>query len=97
MTVADIADGAGVPRVKTVAITLRIPETYHREPIITRLVSEHGLTVNITAALLGENAGDGWFSMDLQGTEEQLRGALEYLQQMDLEIWDKTNEDRMSW
>ncbi|MGJ5631746.1 NIL domain-containing protein [Nostoc sp. CALU 1950] len=49
-------------------IRLRIPKDYHQEPVISRLVSDYGLTVNITAAILGANAvGDGWFDLELQG------------------------------
>lgn len=33
-------------------IRLRIPKDYHQEPVISRLVSEYGLTVNIAAAIL---------------------------------------------
>ncbi|PMB04140.1 ABC transporter, partial [Fischerella thermalis CCMEE 5328] len=50
-------------------IRVRIPKDYRQEPVISRLVSESGLTVNISAAILGANAiGDGWFDLDLQGT-----------------------------
>ncbi|MEH2196731.1 NIL domain-containing protein [Nostoc sp.] len=49
-------------------IRLRIPKDYHQEPVISRLVSNYGLTVNITAAILGANAiGDSWFDLKLQG------------------------------
>ncbi|PMB04726.1 hypothetical protein CEN45_00685 [Fischerella thermalis CCMEE 5198] len=42
-------------------IRVRIPKDYRQEPVISRLVSESGLTVNISAAILGANAiGDGW-------------------------------------
>lgn len=50
-------------------IQLRIPKDYHQEPVISRLVSDYGLTVNITAAILGANAvGDGWFDLELQAS-----------------------------
>jgi hypothetical protein len=52
-------------------IRIRIPRDYHQEPVISRLVSDFGLTVNIAAAILGANAvGDGWFDLELQGTNE---------------------------
>ncbi|MBD2733329.1 NIL domain-containing protein [Nostoc paludosum FACHB-159] len=55
-------------------IRLRIPKDYHQEPVISRLVSDYNLTVNITAAILGANAvGDGWFDLELKGTEAQTR------------------------
>jgi ABC-type methionine transport system ATPase subunit len=73
-------------------IRLRIPKDYQQEPVISRLVSEYGLIVNITAAILGANAvGDGWFDLDLQGTDAQIQSALNYLQELSLQIWDETS------
>lgn len=72
-------------------IRLRIPKDHHREPVISRLVSDYGLTVNITAAILGANAvGDGWFDLELQGTDTQIQSGLTYLQDLELEVWDDT-------
>jgi len=72
-------------------IRLRIPQEYHQEPVISRLVSDYGLTVNISAAILGSNAiGDGWFDLDLQGTPAQIDSALIYLNDLDLQIWDES-------
>ena len=72
-------------------IRLRIPQEYHQEPVISRLVSDYGLTVNISAAILGSNAiGDGWFDLDLQGTTAQINNALVYLNDLDLQIWDES-------
>lgn len=80
-------------------IRLRIPKTYHQEPVISRLVSEHGVTVNIAAALLGANArDDGWFDLDLRGTAPQLDSALLYLNELDLEIWqDSAGAQQDGW
>jgi ABC-type methionine transport system ATPase subunit len=73
-------------------IRIRIPRDYHQEPVISRLVSDFGLTVNIAAAILGANAvGDGWFDLELQGTNEQIQNGLTYLKDLELEIWDGTN------
>lgn len=76
-------------------IKVRIPKHYHEEPVISHLVSHYGLTVNILAALLGANAqNDGWFDLDLQGTTQQIRDAIAYLSDLDLEIWhDSVQED----
>lgn len=72
-------------------IRLRIPKDYHQEPVISRLVSDYSLTVNITAAILGANAvGDGWFDLELQGTDAHIQSALTYLNDLDLELWDET-------
>lgn len=70
-------------------IRVRIPKNYHQEPIISRLISDYQLTVNITAAVLGSNAnGDGWFALELRGTHAHIQTALTYLHKLDLEIWD---------
>jgi NIL domain len=77
-------------------IRVRIPKDYHQEPVISRLVSDCGLIVNITAAVLGANAiGDGWFDLDLQGTIGQIDRGLTYLNNLDLEIWE--NSETGSW
>ncbi len=73
-------------------IRLRIPRDYHEEPVISRLVSDYGLVINIRAAILGANAiGDGWFDLDLQGTNQQIELAITYLRNLALEVWDNTS------
>lgn len=75
-------------------IRLRISKQYHQEPVISYLVSHYQLTVNIQAAILGANAnGDGWFDLELRGTETQVADACAYLQELNLEIWQETDTD----
>jgi hypothetical protein len=69
-------------------IRVRITKEYHQEPVISRLVSDYGLTINIRAAFLGQDATDGWFDLDLQGDESQIANGLMYLQELKLEVWD---------
>jgi len=77
-------------------IRLRIPKHYQQEPVISNLISDYKLTVNIAAALLGANAReDGWFDLDLQGTVPQIQSALLYLNDLDLEIWHEGEPE--SW
>lgn len=79
-------------------VRLRIPKNYHQEPVISRLVSHHGLTVNIMAALLGANAhDDGWFDLELRGQVRQIRSALIYLDELNLEIWHDSNAQDDGW
>jgi ABC-type methionine transport system ATPase subunit len=85
-------------RLTTASITLRIGGDYHQEPIISRLISEFGLTVNINAAILGENTKDeGWFKLDLQGTQPQIQTALIYLNDLGLELWNQKNDNDEGW
>lgn len=71
-----------------VSIRLRIPKSYHRQPIISRLISRYSLTVNIAAALLGPKVqDDGWFDLELQGNPQQIQKGLAYLQVLDVEVF----------
>lgn len=75
-------------------IRLRIPKHYHQEPVISQLVSQYHLTVNITAAILGANAsGDGWFDLALKGNHVNIQAALSYLDELDLEVWQGEESD----
>jgi ABC-type methionine transport system ATPase subunit len=74
-------------------IRIKIPQKYHQEPVISRLISDHKLTINLNQALLGANASnDGWFDLDLQGSNRQIQSALIYLAEMDIEIWSKSSD-----
>lgn len=91
-------DVLGVDRPTQTRIRLRIPKQYNDEPVISRLVSHHGVTVNISAALLGPNGrDDGWFDLELRGTNRQIQSALIYLDEMDLEIWGESNQEEDGW
>jgi ABC-type methionine transport system ATPase subunit len=95
---ADMATTTNTDRHTRTRIRIRIPKQYHHEPIISNLISHHDLTVNIAAALLSANArDDGWFDLELQGTVEQIRGALLYLNDLDLEIWYDTDAQNETW
>jgi hypothetical protein len=77
-----------------IRIRICVPKQYHQEPVIT----QHGLTVTITAALLGANAkADGWFDLQLRGTLAQIQAALIYLNDLDLEIWYDSDTQNESW
>jgi ABC-type methionine transport system ATPase subunit len=79
-------------RLTSASITLRIAGDYHQEPVISHLISEFGLSININAAILGADTKDeGWFKLDLQGTEAQIQAALIYLNDLGLELWNEKN------
>ncbi len=81
-------------RIAQKRIRIRIPKQYHREPVISKLISDYNLNVNITAALLGANGnGDGWFDLELQGQNTRIQDALIYLKELDLEIWTESETD----
>ncbi|NJL41332.1 MAG: ABC transporter [Leptolyngbyaceae cyanobacterium SL_7_1] len=79
-------------------IQLRIPKQFHQEPIISNLITQYDLTVNITAALLSANAReDGWFDLELYGTTQQINSALVYLNDLNLEIWRDSDPQVENW
>ncbi|MFN6487017.1 MULTISPECIES: NIL domain-containing protein [unclassified Nostoc] len=58
-----------------------VPQRYNRQPVISRLVSRYGLTVNIKAAsLTSDSDSDGWFDLELSGNPQKLTNSLSYLQ-----------------
>ncbi|MBD2100698.1 NIL domain-containing protein [Leptolyngbya sp. FACHB-261] len=69
-------------------VRVRIPKTFREEPVISRLVSQYSLTVNIAGALLGPEArDDGWFDLELWGQPQQIQSGLSYLKQLKLQLW----------
>jgi ABC-type methionine transport system ATPase subunit len=91
-------DPTGTDRLIQTRIRIRIPKHYNEEPVISRIVSEHGVTVNIAAAFLGANArDDGWFDLELRGKSSQIQSALMYLNEMDLEIWGDSYQEKDGW
>lgn len=79
-------------------IKIRIPKNLSQEPVISRLISQHGVTVNILAALLSANArDDGWFELELRATDQNIQSALTYLNELDLEIWDQSASEEDGW
>lgn len=79
-------------------LRIRIPKKYQQEPVLSNLVSQQGLQLNITAALLGGNAlGDGWFDLRLQGTSQQIDSALIYLSDLDVEVWSESDAEQDGW
>ena len=73
---------------KLQSIRTRIPQRYQRQPIISRLISRYGLNVNIAAALLeSHNHSEGLFDLDLQGSPQQVKAGIAYLQELNVEIF----------
>lgn len=98
-TVTDTANGVGENRPTQTRIRIQVPKDYHQEPVISRLISDHGLTVNFNAALLTTNEyNDGWFDLELQGTSRQIQSAFIYLAEMNVRIWNKsTDPEEENW
>ncbi|WP_341529834.1 NIL domain-containing protein [Nostoc sp. UHCC 0302] len=68
-------------------ICIRIPQHYHRQPVLSRLISRYALTVNIAAALLEtDTRKDGWFNLEIQGSYQQVEAGISYIQGLNIEI-----------
>jgi hypothetical protein len=66
---------------------LQIPHTYQLCPVLSKLASQYGLEVNITAAYLAaKGVKNGWFDLVLNGKPYQLLAALRYLQELRVKI-----------
>ena len=92
------SDSLAANRPTQTRIRIRIPKEYNDEPVISRLISHYGVTVNIAAALLGANArDDGGFDLELRGTSPQIQSALTYLDEMDLEMWGPSDSEEDGW
>jgi len=87
----------GTHRPTQTRLKIRIPKGLHGEPVISRLTSQCGITVNILAALLSANGrDDGWF-VELHGTQPQIGNAITYLNELDLEIWGQFTPEEDGW
>lgn len=75
-----------LPQPTPVNSRIRIPQHYQRQPLISRLVSRYGVTVNITAAMLTATENYGWFDLQLQGNSEHICDGLLYLQNLGVDV-----------
>jgi ABC-type methionine transport system ATPase subunit len=66
---------------------ISVPKQYQRQPVISRLVSRYGITVNIVAAsLVSSSESDGWFDLELLGNPQQITNSLSYLQELGVSL-----------
>lgn len=81
-----------------IRLRLYIPLFYRRQPIVSRLILEYGLIVNITGARLETNSKKpGQFDLELSGTLQQIRSGLAYLETLNLKIVGKPNTAGDGW
>jgi ABC-type methionine transport system ATPase subunit len=73
-------------RTTEVTLYLTIPESYRQEPIVTQLVNRYRIQVNILAATLGTNGGQGQFKLTLIGHAQAINNALAYLEELQVTI-----------
>ncbi|MCP6762396.1 MAG: NIL domain-containing protein [Fischerella sp. CENA71] len=81
-----------------IRLRLYIPQCYQHKPIISQLISNYGLVVNITGASLEKNAdNEGCFDVQIKGDTSQISSGLSYLASLNLKIIGKPNADGDSW
>ncbi len=80
-------------------VRLEIPEKYYHEPVISRLISEYKLSVNVTGAFLPVDGGQhGWFELELLGPSSQILAGLLYLNQLEVLVWSQLcDPDQENW
>jgi ABC-type methionine transport system ATPase subunit len=79
-------------------VRVYIPKNLHGEPVISRLVSNHNVTVNIAAARLSANLpSGGCFELELRGTASNIESALIYLNELNLEFWHSCATEEDGW
>jgi ABC-type methionine transport system ATPase subunit len=81
-----------------IELQIRVPQSYHQEPIISQLISKYQVKVIVLAAILGKHGqGDGWFDLKLIGTTKQINNAMVYLSDLDIEIWYGQDIEQDGW
>jgi hypothetical protein len=79
-------------------LRLYLPTCYQQEPIISRLITDYKLIVNITGAKLAKHVPDHcWLDLELHGTPPQISRGLDYLRSLQLNIIGKPNPAGDSW
>jgi NIL domain len=63
-----------------IQVRIEIPASQHQDPVISHLVSDFGVTVNINTAFLGANGiGGGWFDLRIDGERDGLEQVMSHL------------------
>jgi ABC-type methionine transport system ATPase subunit len=75
------------------SLDINIPQELHHQPVLANLIKEYDLQVNFKAAVLDRNGtGGGWFTLNLEGHPQQIDKALEYLQNLGVEIFPHSQQ-----
>lgn len=81
-----------------IRLRLDIPSFYDREPILSRLVSDFNLVVNITRAKLGKGSThESYCDIEIKGTPQQINQGLIYLKSLNLRMIGKPNTAEEDW
>lgn len=79
-------------------VRLHVPQRFRREPVLSNLTARYKLSSTILGALLGSGSNDdGWFDLELRGSEAQIGDGLQYLEQLGLQLWLEPVSLAESW
>lgn len=79
-----------------IRLHLDIPSVYDREPILSRLISEFNLVVNIISAKLGSTS-ESYCDIEIRGTPQQINQGLIYLRSLNICMSGKPNTAEEDW
>lgn len=78
-------------------IRIFIPKQHSDEPIFSRLIADHKLTVNLASAVLEASGRPKQLDLELKGTIAQIQSGLAYLESLNIAIRGKSNPAGDSW
>ncbi|BAY07469.1 NIL domain-containing protein [Calothrix sp. NIES-2098] len=85
-------------QITQIRLCLYIPSSYQQQPVISELITNFGLVVNITGAMLGVKIGEvGRLDLEIRGSVSQISNGLAYLESLNLKIVGKPNAASDSW
>ncbi|MBW4444726.1 MAG: NIL domain-containing protein [Plectolyngbya sp. WJT66-NPBG17] len=81
-----------------IRLRLEIPASYQQEPILSRLISDFDLVVNITGARLSKDITIySYYDLEIQGAPQKINCGLIYLKSLDIRIMGKPNAVEDEW
>jgi L-aspartate semialdehyde sulfurtransferase ferredoxin len=72
-------------------------QSLEQEPIVTRLISEHGLRVKKMGVKRNTPSPQRRFDLELNGSIAQIQSGLKYLESLNLRLEGKPNPDGDGW
>ena len=77
-----------IDRQVSYSVDINIPQRLHQQPVLANLIGNYNLIVNFRAAVLDRKAtGGGWFNLSLEGELQDIEQALNYLRDLEIEIF----------
>jgi hypothetical protein len=78
-------------------IRVHVPQTCVQKTIISKLISEHGLAVNVTGIQWDQPVQHSQLDLELVGSIAKIHSGLTYLKSLNLTLKGKPNPDGDGW